>query len=130
MTDVAMQYSFSRSDHRIEAEDFDPSFHDASIVGSTMGHLTKKMTWILPVMQSMPDWVTIRMNKDMASYVNLQRVNNPLTNLLSPKPSLTYHFSAGHPQADCRDPSTHVQGPQRRLPQHHLPRDPQQQAPH
>jgi hypothetical protein len=72
--DVAMQYAFARSDHRIEAKDFDPSFHDASVVGSTMGHLTKQITWILPMMQVMPDWVTIRLNSDMASYVHLQNV--------------------------------------------------------
>ncbi|KAL3420072.1 cytochrome P450 [Phlyctema vagabunda] len=71
--DVVMQYAFARSDHRLEAPDFDPSFHDASVVGSTMGHLTKQITWILPLMQSMPDWVTIRLNANMASYVKLQR---------------------------------------------------------
>lgn len=77
LPDVAMQYAFARCDHRIEAKDFDPSFHDASIVGSTMGHLTKQITWILPLMQAMPDWVTIRLNADMASYVNLQKVSYP-----------------------------------------------------
>jgi hypothetical protein len=77
LLDVAMQYSFARCDHRLEASDFDPSFHDASIVGSTMGHLTKQLTWILPLMQALPDWVTIRLNSDMASYVNLQRARPP-----------------------------------------------------
>jgi hypothetical protein len=69
-----MQYAFARCDHRIEAPDFDPSFHDASIVGSTMGHMTKQLTWVLPIMQTLPDWVTIKLNSDMASYVTLQRV--------------------------------------------------------
>ncbi|RDW71072.1 hypothetical protein BP6252_07635 [Coleophoma cylindrospora] len=71
--DVVMQYAFARCEHRIEAKDFDPSFHDASIVGSTMGHMTKQLTWILPLMQLMPDWVTVRLNADMASYIKLQR---------------------------------------------------------
>jgi len=69
-----MEYAFARCDHRIEAPDFDPSFHDASIVGSTMGHMTKQLTWVLPLMQTLPDWVTIKLNSDMASYVKLQRV--------------------------------------------------------
>jgi hypothetical protein len=72
--DVVMEYAFARCDHRIEAPDFDPSFHDASIVGSTMGHMTKQLTWVLPLMQTLPDWVTIKLNSDMASYVNLQKV--------------------------------------------------------
>lgn len=71
--DVVMEYAFARCDHRIEAKDFDPSFHDASIVGSTMGHMTKQLTWVLPLMQTLPDWVTIQLNSDMASYVKLQR---------------------------------------------------------
>jgi hypothetical protein len=73
-SDVAMQYSFARCDHRVEAKDFDPSFHDAWIVGSTMGHFTKQYTWILPLMQSLPDLVTIQLNADMASYIKPQRV--------------------------------------------------------
>lgn len=71
--DVVMEYAFGRCDHRIEAKDFDPSFHDASIVGSTMGHMTKQLTWVLPLMQTLPDWVTIKLNSDMASYVKLQK---------------------------------------------------------
>jgi hypothetical protein len=69
-----MEYAFARCDHRIEAPDFDPSFHDASIVGSTMGHMTKQLPWVLPLMQTLPDWVTIKLNSDMASYVKLQKV--------------------------------------------------------
>jgi hypothetical protein len=74
LKDVVMEYAYARSDHRIEAADFDPTFHDASIVGATMGHLTKQMPWILTTMTSLPDWVTILLSPDMASYVNLQRV--------------------------------------------------------
>lgn len=78
-TDVVMEYAYARCDHRIEAKDFDPSFHDASIVGSTMGHTTKQLTWILPLMQTLPDWVTIMLNSDMASYVKLQGVSDVLS---------------------------------------------------
>ncbi|KAH7333388.1 cytochrome P450 [Rhexocercosporidium sp. MPI-PUGE-AT-0058] len=70
--DVVMEYAYARCDHRLEAKDFDPSFHDASLVGATMGHTTKQLTWILPIMQVLPDWVTVMLNSDMASYVKLQ----------------------------------------------------------
>jgi hypothetical protein len=72
--DVVMEYAYARSEHRLDAEDFDPSFHDASVAGTVMGHLTKQMPWILSTMTSLPDWVAVSMNPDMASYVNLQRV--------------------------------------------------------
>lgn len=70
-------YALGRNDNRVEAKDFDPSFHDASVVGSTMGHLTKQMPWILSLMQSLPDSAAVMMNPDMASYVKLQRVLQP-----------------------------------------------------
>ncbi|KIN05428.1 hypothetical protein OIDMADRAFT_101996 [Oidiodendron maius Zn] len=88
--DVVMQYSFARCDHRLEAKDFDPSFHDASIVGSTMGHLTKQLTWILPLMQAMPDWMTVRLNSDMASY----DIQNQIAQIQSP--SFTAHKDLTH----------------------------------
>lgn len=71
--DVVVEYAFGRCDHRTEAKDFDPSFHDASVVGSTMGHMTKQLTWVLPLMQTLPDWLTIQLNSDMASYIKLQK---------------------------------------------------------
>lgn len=77
-------YALGRNDSRVEAKDFDPSFHDASVVGSTMGHLTKQMPWILHLMQSLPDSAAVMMNPDMASYVKLQRVRDVLLNTISP----------------------------------------------
>jgi hypothetical protein len=74
LSDVVMEYAYARSEHRLDADDFDPSFHDASVAGTVMGHLTKQMPWILSIMTSLPDWVAVSMNPDMASYVNLQRV--------------------------------------------------------
>ncbi|EXJ73188.1 uncharacterized protein A1O5_02948 [Cladophialophora psammophila CBS 110553] len=71
--DIAEQYALGQNENRVLARDFDPSFHDASIVGSTMGHLTKQFPFILSLMQSLPDDLTIMMNRSMASYVKLQR---------------------------------------------------------
>lgn len=69
-----MQYAFGRSDDRIEMEDFDQQFHDASIKGSAMGVLTKQFPWILPLMQSMPDWLLVRIDPNMNSFVKLEKV--------------------------------------------------------
>ncbi len=104
-TDVVMEYAFARCDHRIEAKDFDPSFHDASIVGSTMGHTTKQLTWILPLMQTLPDWVTIMLNSDMASYVKLQGVSY----MLSSPTRIKYLNSAGHFQTNRQHSASIIQ---------------------
>jgi hypothetical protein len=70
-----MQYSFARSENRIEMEDFDQSFHNASVKGSGMGVIIKQYPWILPLMQAMPDWLLVRMDPDMSSFVQLQNVS-------------------------------------------------------
>lgn len=70
--DIAMEYAFARSDHRVDAPDFDPSFHDAAMGGSTLGGITKQFPWIVPTMQSLPDSVTTWLDPNMASYIRLQ----------------------------------------------------------
>jgi hypothetical protein len=70
-----MEYAFARSDHRIEQGDFDPSFHDAGIAGSKMGVVIKQFPWILSALQSLPDWLTVKIDPNMASYIDLQRVS-------------------------------------------------------
>ena len=70
--DIAMLYAFGRNENRIQAHDFDPSFHDASVAGSTMSHFLKQFPWVLSIMQSLPDSVAVRMNPDMGSYVKMQ----------------------------------------------------------
>ena len=70
--DVVESYAFGRSAHRIEAEDFDPSFHDASISGTIGGIVFKHCPWVIAIMQKLPPWVVIKMDPNMASYVDLQ----------------------------------------------------------
>jgi len=36
-----MEYSFARSDHKVEKENFDQEFYDCLIGGGTMGVITK-----------------------------------------------------------------------------------------
>lgn len=70
-----MQYSFARSDNRIEMEDFDQSLHNASVKGGGMGIVNKQCPWILPLIRAMPDWLLVRMDPDMSSFVKLQYVS-------------------------------------------------------
>ncbi|EXJ85668.1 hypothetical protein A1O1_06034 [Capronia coronata CBS 617.96] len=71
--DIAEQYALGRNDNRVSAKDFDPSFHDASVAGARMGHLTKQFPIIFTIMQALPDSVAVMMDPNMASYVKLQR---------------------------------------------------------
>jgi len=71
--DIAQEYAFARSDHRIEQPDFEPTFHDASIAGSTGGTVMKQFPRLLPFLQSLPDSFSTWLDPNMGSYFNLQR---------------------------------------------------------
>src|ERR1700742_1668695 len=94
-TDIAEQYALGQNDKRVLARDFDPSFHDASIAGSKMGHLTKQFPFILELMKLLPDNLAILMNPAVASYVKLQRVSNS-----GPPSAYSLTLSTGHQNPD------------------------------
>lgn len=72
-----MEYAFARSDNRLLAQDFDPSFKEAGEAGAKLGHFVKQMPWILTLMKVMPDSVQIALNPVMASYIRLNQVKFP-----------------------------------------------------
>lgn len=69
-----MEYAFARSDNRLLAPDFDPSFKEAGEAGAKLGHFVKQMPWVLTLMKVMPDSVQIALNPVMASYIKLNQV--------------------------------------------------------
>jgi hypothetical protein len=82
-TDIAQEYAFARSDHRVDQPDFEPTFHDASIAGSSGGALIKQYPWILPLMQSFPDSFMAWLDPKMGSFFALQRVSIPIVSFFS-----------------------------------------------
>ncbi|KFX99303.1 hypothetical protein V490_01849 [Pseudogymnoascus sp. VKM F-3557] len=72
--DIAQEYAFARSDHRVDQDDFEPTFHKASIAGSSSGALMKQYPWVLPLMQSLPESFMTWLDPDMASYFSFQNM--------------------------------------------------------
>lgn len=70
-----MEYSYGRSDHRLEAEDFDPSYHSTVIAAGKQGSLLKQGIWILYVLQSLPEWLAARLSPDLDLVIRLARVS-------------------------------------------------------
>lgn len=71
--DVVMQYAFARSDNRLEAPDFDPSYRDAAFFGSTAGNFMKHAPWLNSLMQTLPDSVARLAHPAMASFIRQKR---------------------------------------------------------
>jgi hypothetical protein len=74
--DIAQEYGFARSDHRVDQPDFEPTFHDAGVAGSSNGALVKQYPWILPLMQSLPDSLMTWLDPNMGSYFAFQHVSS------------------------------------------------------
>ncbi|ETN45628.1 uncharacterized protein HMPREF1541_09460 [Cyphellophora europaea CBS 101466] len=71
--DIVMEYAFARSEERLLAPDFDPSFKEAGEAGAKLGHLVKQLPWMLSIMKVLPPAAQIALNPVMASYINLQQ---------------------------------------------------------
>jgi cytochrome P450 len=71
--DVVMQYAFARSDHRLEAPDFDPTYRDAAFFGSTASNFMKHAPWLNAVFQAIPDKLTRLTHPAMAAFVAQKR---------------------------------------------------------
>ena len=79
--DIVEEYAFARTHNRLMAHDFDPSFKEAGEAGAKLGHFVKQMPWVLTVMKLLPDSVQISLNPVMASYIRLNQVQSPSTEM-------------------------------------------------
>jgi hypothetical protein len=92
-TDIVMMYCFGRCDKRLgksesplymqnpdsflEAEDFDPSYRDASFFGSTAGNFMRHAPWANNLLQALPMWITESIHPAMATFVAQKRASAP-----------------------------------------------------
>jgi hypothetical protein len=74
-----MKYAFSRDENRVGAADFDPSFKEAGEIGARLGHFIKQFPWILTLMKILPDSAQTIMHPEMAVYIKLNKVSNPIS---------------------------------------------------
>lgn len=69
-----MQYATGRSNHLLEAPDFDPTYRDATLYGITAATTLKHTPWLNLLLQSLPDWLVRLSHPTMATYIE-QRKN-------------------------------------------------------
>ncbi|CAI9630885.1 unnamed protein product [Alternaria burnsii] len=70
--DIVEDYAFGRSEHRLEAPDFDPSFRDAMLQGGKAGHVLKHFTWLMDLLRKLPDSMLLKLSPAMGAYSQLQ----------------------------------------------------------
>ncbi|KIX05158.1 uncharacterized protein Z518_06030 [Rhinocladiella mackenziei CBS 650.93] len=60
--DVVVEYSFARSEHHLEAEDFEPWMQKAAVGTSSLGQIAKHMYWFFWIMLNIPDWLARKLD--------------------------------------------------------------------
>ena len=85
-----MQYSYGRSDHRLEQDDFGPEYHDAALRAGTNGGLLKQMIWILHLIQSLPEWLAVLLSPSIGSVLRVHRQAEQQITHIKAQPRSTY----------------------------------------
>ncbi|KAL2433865.1 Cytochrome P450 monooxygenase tpcC [Exophiala dermatitidis] len=94
--DVVVEYAFARSDHHLEAEDFEPWMHHAAIGTSSLGQIAKNMYWVFWLILHIPDWLAKRLDPNASRYLQFKRdINTQIENIRSGYN--TAHKTASHP---------------------------------
>lgn len=74
--DIIGQYAFAKPYGFLDDPDFSPYWHQIMIEVSQNGHILKQFGWMLPLMQSMPEWMVKKTNPLMMTLINFQKVDN------------------------------------------------------
>lgn len=72
--DIIGQYAYARPFGLLDDKNFSPYWHKVMMEVSINGHMLKQFGWIMPLMQSMPDWMVMKTNPLMMTLINFQRV--------------------------------------------------------
>ncbi|GKT94704.1 cytochrome P450 [Colletotrichum tofieldiae] len=70
--DIVEYYAFGRSEHRLQAPDFDPSFRDAMLQGGKAGHVLKHFPSLMDMLRKLPDSLLLKLSPAMGAYSQLQ----------------------------------------------------------
>ncbi|KAI9051880.1 hypothetical protein LZ554_004136 [Drepanopeziza brunnea f. sp. 'monogermtubi'] len=71
-SDIIMEYGFGESQHYLEKDDFNADFFGMMDSMHHLGAAAKQFGWLLPVMLSIPEFITTRIDKGMAAFVKMQ----------------------------------------------------------
>jgi cytochrome P450 len=72
--DVITTYVFGRSYQHLESPGFEETFQEPFIAASEAGHLALQFKWIYPLMETLPEWMVLRMQPQMYMILQLAKV--------------------------------------------------------
>ena len=74
-SDVIVEYAFGESHDYLEREDLNEDFYHMMDSMHHMGAAAKQFSWLMPLLLSIPQSITTRVDKGMAAFAALQNVS-------------------------------------------------------
>jgi hypothetical protein len=71
-----MEYCFGSSDHRIEADGFDPTYYIQSKTTASAVKLFSHFPWLSKAVLGLPDWISVHLGPGLADLVGLKNVRD------------------------------------------------------
>jgi hypothetical protein len=81
-SDIILEYAFGESHHYLDKDDFNVNFFGMMDSIHHIGAAAKQFGWLLPILLSIPDSISTRVDKGMAAFAKMQNVSSFLKKVL------------------------------------------------
>ncbi|KAK0102780.1 hypothetical protein ONS95_006377 [Cadophora gregata] len=87
-SDIIIEYAFGESQGYLDKEDFNVDFFQMMDSIHHIGAAAKQFGWLLPIVLSIPDWITTRIDKGTAAFAKMQNTSkSKLAAIIESSPS-------------------------------------------
>lgn len=75
-SDVILEYAFGQSHNYLEQEDLNEDFYHMMNSMHHIGAAARQFSWLLPLLLSIPEWISTRVDRGMAAFAAMQDVGS------------------------------------------------------
>jgi cytochrome P450 len=75
-SDIILEYAFGESHHYLDKHDFNVDFFGMMDSIHHIGAAAKQFGWLLPILLSVPEFISTRVDKGMAAFAKMQNVSS------------------------------------------------------
>ena len=72
-----MQYAFGWNEKATDSPDFLPDIHESFLKTAYMGHAVKQFPWLIDIMDTLPEWLVVKIVPALAASLDRKRVRCP-----------------------------------------------------
>lgn len=74
--DVVTEFCFAKAYGHLDSPDFKETFHEAMHAACESSTVLMQFPWLWPVMNSLPDWLVLKLEPNMYMHIQVQQVSH------------------------------------------------------